>query len=56
MRRRTIGERLFVDGITRPVYEDDRGQYVLDDDRQRVDGVWFLADEPILISEVDRGR
>jgi hypothetical protein len=49
---RIIGQRLFTDGTERRVFEDDQGrQYVLDDDGQRVDGVWLPpADEPIVVS------
>jgi hypothetical protein len=28
MNARTTGHRLFTDGVTRPVYEDERGQEV----------------------------
>jgi hypothetical protein len=28
MTTRTIGQRLFTDGVTRPVYEDERGQFI----------------------------
>ncbi|MBI3410369.1 MAG: hypothetical protein HY040_18675 [Planctomycetes bacterium] len=42
-----IGERLFTDGVTRPVYWDSRGQYVIDGNGQKVYGVWiFPAEEP----------
>jgi hypothetical protein len=40
-----IGHREFVDGTCRPVYEDARGQYVLDDDVARVYGVWLLPED-----------
>jgi hypothetical protein len=46
---RWLGEREFVDGSRRPVYEDDRGQYVLADD-ERAYGVWLPpADEPLIM-------
>ena len=32
MNVRTIGHRLFTDGTTRPVYQDERGQFIEDDD------------------------
>jgi hypothetical protein len=44
-----IGCRDFVDGSRRLVYEDDRGQFVIDDDCQRVYGTFLLADEPVII-------
>ena len=48
----------FVDGIRRPVSETPTGrQYVVDDDGQRLYGVWFLPSdvaEPIIVLG-DRG-
>lgn len=32
----------FTDGTRRPVYQDNRGQYVVDADGTRVRGVWFI--------------
>jgi hypothetical protein len=51
---RYIGKRRFVDGETRLVFEDERGQFVLDDDAQPVYGVWLVpeegaADEPLMV-------
>ena len=48
-----IGHRLFTDGLTRPVYEDERGQFI-EEDGERVDGVWLVpeedgADTPIIV-------
>ncbi len=40
-----IGFRLFVDGIFRPIYEDAQGQYVVDDDGQRVYGVFLISED-----------
>lgn len=40
-----IGRRLFTDGTTRPVYQDEGGQYVLDDHGEKVYGVWILTEE-----------
>jgi hypothetical protein len=41
-----IGEVLFVDGVTRPVYQQRDGrQYVLGEGRQPVYGVWILLEE-----------
>jgi hypothetical protein len=52
MSARVIGTRNFTDGVARPVYEDERGQYVLDDSA-RIDGVWLVpvedaADVPVV--------
>jgi hypothetical protein len=38
MTPRVIGQRLFTDGLTRPVYEDERGQFIVEDG-ERIDGV-----------------
>jgi hypothetical protein len=39
-----IGQRLFTDGVTRPVYLDPAGkQYVVGPDGERVYGVWLSA-------------
>jgi hypothetical protein len=51
-----IGRRLFVDGIRRPIYEDAGGQYVLDDDGERVYGVYLIpmeesCDLPIIVEQ-----
>jgi hypothetical protein len=35
---RTIAHRLFADGVTRPVYENERGQFIVDDG-ERIDGL-----------------
>jgi hypothetical protein len=40
-----IGYREFVDGPRRPVYEDASGQYVLDDEAERVYGVYLIPEE-----------
>ncbi len=37
-----LGLVRFTDGVDRPVYQDDRGQYVVDED-ERVDGVWDVV-------------
>jgi hypothetical protein len=43
----------FTDGLTRPVFEDAHGQYVLDDEGEPVYGVWFIpreeADLPLIV-------
>lgn len=45
-----IGGRLFVDGITRTVYRDARGQYVKDEYGEKL---WRLAvrnaDKPVVV-------
>jgi hypothetical protein len=38
------GHRLFTDGVTRPVYQDERGQFI-EEDGERVDGVWLVPEE-----------
>ena len=55
MSARQIGERLFVDGVTRPVFEDQDGQYVVGDYGEIVNGIWLVpgepeADTPLLVS------
>jgi hypothetical protein len=41
-----IGERLFVDGVTRQVYLDaNRQQFVIGYDGEHVYGVWLLTPE-----------
>jgi hypothetical protein len=42
-----IGRRRFVDGEFRTAYEDELGQFVLDDDGEPVYGVWLAADEQV---------
>ena len=32
----------FTDGVMRPVYEDERGQFVVDADECRIRGLWYL--------------
>jgi hypothetical protein len=52
-----IGRRQFTDGMTRDVYLDDEGQYVLDDG-ERVYGVWLLdadADSPVIATPRNGG-
>jgi hypothetical protein len=39
-----IGHRRFVDGTNRPIYLDERGQYVLDDG-EPIYGIWLLPEE-----------
>jgi hypothetical protein len=53
MSERVIGQRQFTDGVTRPVYEDERGQYIVEDG-ERIDGVWLTpeaeeADVPLIL-------
>jgi hypothetical protein len=54
MSARTIGDRLFTDGATRPVYEDECGQYI-EEDGELVDGAWLVpeedgADAPVIVA------
>jgi hypothetical protein len=51
-----IGHRQFVDGSTRLVHADARGQYVFDDDGSRAYGVYFVPEEercdpPVTVDE-----
>ena len=52
-----IGDRLFIDGVKRPVYLDDDGrQFVMESNGLRVHGVWLVpepddADAPIVAAE-----
>jgi len=53
MNDKAIGHQIFTDGITRPVYNDDRGQFVLVDGMP-VYGVWLpikddTADSPVFV-------
>jgi hypothetical protein len=55
MNERVIGEWLFLDGVTRPVFEDASGQYVIGDYGEIVYGTWFVpseleADTPLVVS------
>jgi hypothetical protein len=47
----------FAGGAMRPVFEDGDRQYVIDDDGDRVYGVWFIprdpTDEPIIVGPDD---
>jgi hypothetical protein len=60
MTPKVIGRRLFTDGVTHPVYEDERGQFIVVDG-ERFDGVWIVpeeyqADTPVIVGwEVHRG-
>jgi hypothetical protein len=48
-----IAYREFTDGSMRPIYEDGRRQYVIDDEGLRVYGVWMIpqdeANLPLII-------
>jgi hypothetical protein len=53
MSERVIGHRLFTDGLTWPVYDDERGQFIVEDG-ERIDGVWLVpeddgADTPLIL-------
>jgi hypothetical protein len=43
----------FTDGLQRPVFEDARGQYVIDDDGEPVRSLWYIpreeADLPLIV-------
>jgi hypothetical protein len=43
----------FADGVRRPVFDDGKRQYVLDDDGEPTYGVWFIprdeCDLPIIV-------
>jgi hypothetical protein len=41
-----IGNRTFTDGNVRAVYQDAAGQFVIDDDGERVYGTWILKPDP----------
>ena len=41
---RFVGRRLFTDGLARRVYEDERGQFILEDG-ERIDGVWLVSED-----------
>jgi hypothetical protein len=46
MPAKRIGYRDFVDDTRRAVFQDENGQFVLDDDKRRLYGVWLLPDAP----------
>jgi hypothetical protein len=46
MTPKVVGHQLFADGVPRPVYEDERGQFI-EDDGERVDGVWLVPEEDL---------
>jgi hypothetical protein len=57
---RIIGHLEFVDGRRRPIYEDERGQFAMDDEGCRVDGVWLIPPEeqvdlPIIVGRKQDG-
>lgn len=49
-----VAYREFVDGSLRPIYDDGQRQYVVNDDGDRVYGVYFIpreeCDTPIVVS------
>jgi hypothetical protein len=56
-----IGYRHFVDGARWPIYEDANGQYVLDDDGERVYGVYLIPEEkscdsPVILERGDHAE
>jgi hypothetical protein len=59
MSARIIGRRQFTDGATRPVYEGERGLYVVEDG-ERIDGVWLApeaadCDAPLIVDSPQNG-
>lgn len=55
---RFLGCTAFVDGQTRPVYENTHGQYVHDNDGELIYGLWFIprdegADTPLIVHGPD---
>lgn len=56
---RIIGQRAFTDGTERDVYRDEHGQYIDDDDGEKVYGVWILDaealdDAPLIVAGESR--
>jgi|GEM_PF-2462115 len=54
MNERVVGKVRFIDGVVRVVYEDERGQFVLDDDFEPLYCVWILPaedaqEEPVIV-------
>jgi hypothetical protein len=47
-----IGYQHFVDGTRRPIYLDAKGPYVLDDEAERVYGVYLIPEEECCDSPV----
>jgi hypothetical protein len=48
---RQFGDRLFTDGITRPVFEAPDGRQYVEDEGERVYGTWLPpADEPVTVN------
>jgi hypothetical protein len=47
MHSKAISSVQFADGVTRLVYEDPHGQYVLDDQGEAWYGVWFVPPEEL---------
>ncbi len=45
MNERIVGKVRFTDGTVRVVYQDEHGQFVLDDDFEPFYGVWILPAE-----------
>jgi hypothetical protein len=46
-----VAFRQFVDGSMRPVYDNGRRHYVIDDEGDRVYGVWFIPRDEAKIEE-----
>jgi hypothetical protein len=43
-----VAYRQFVDGSMRPIYDDGKRQWVVNDDRDHVYGVWYIPREETL--------
>jgi hypothetical protein len=54
MSARTIGHRLFTDGATRSVYEDERGQFIVEGG-ERIDGVWLVTTVQVVVGILGPG-
>ena len=47
MNSQPIASLKFNDGTSRPVYEDDYGQYVFDNEGDPIYGVWYVPPEEL---------
>jgi hypothetical protein len=47
MHSQAIATVEFADGVTRVVYEDTVGQFVLDDEGEPIYGVWYVPREEL---------
>jgi hypothetical protein len=61
MSSQIIGHRDFVDDARRPIYEDAQGQYVVNDEGERVYGFYLLPEEeccdpPVIVDGPDHAE